>query len=312
MNPGFYPASELPMAQYLSDPCPEPSLSSGIIWDLITESPAHAHANHPKYGALKSEDNDGTDMGQIAHALLLKGELKVCEIDPQMYRSKPTKDNPEGSVPAGWTNNAIREARDQARDNGLIPVLKGSIQSAYDMVHEAQKFLPQSELAGLLDGGEGEITQIWLEESRLSSDPLRQFWGRARHDWVNHEMRARVSYKTTKMSANPKTFIRTMVSMGYPEALAWYRRGFEAIVGVQEGWRDVILVQEQRAPYACSLISLDPGMWAIADQNVERAVRIWQNCVAWNRWPAYSPQIHYATPTPWQLAEAEAMGVGDE
>ena len=123
MNPGFYPAGALPMAQYLADPCPEPSLSSGAAHRLITRSPAHVYAQHPRMGAQEQEDTAASDIGSIVHDLLLGGEGKICVIDPADYRSKPTKDNPEGSIPVGWTNNAIREARDTARENGLEPNL---------------------------------------------------------------------------------------------------------------------------------------------------------------------------------------------
>ena len=88
--------------------------------------------------------------------------------------------------------------------------------------------------------------------------------------------------------------------------MALYRRGFEALTGERD-WRHVILAQEQSAPYACTLIGLDPAAWAIADDKVNRAVKAWTYCVTEDQWPAYSGRIHYATPTAWQLAEAERL-----
>jgi hypothetical protein len=293
---GFYFASEVSMEQYLADPCDVPSLSSGAAHDLLTKSPAHVYANHPRFGERAQDDNAASDMGTIAHALLLGGELKICEIDPQEYPAK------NGNIPEGWTNVAIREARDTARDNGLIPVLKGSIRAAYDMRDAAREFIARSELAGLLDDLESEVTQIWQVGSS---------WMRARHDGLNHVMKYRMSYKTTQMSAAPGPFVRTsVVPSGYDVALAFYRQGFEVLTQ-DTTWQDVILVQEQRAPYACSLIGLDPAMWAIAQEKVARAQRMWAYCLEENQWPGYSGLVHYASPTPWQLAESEARMLED-
>lgn len=300
MKTGFFSAAEMPMSVYLADPCPQPSLSSGVVNDLLTKSPEHVYARHPRLGGAASETSDTMDIGTIAHQLLLGGDTRICEINRANYRSKPTKDNPEGSIPVGWTNTAIREARDDARANGLIPVLTDDMAACRKMEQAARTFVARSEIAGVFDAGDGEVTQIWQE--------AREVWCRARHDWVNHDARIRLSYKTTEQSANPESFIRSMVPMGYHTALAFYRRGFETILGVQEGWRDVILVQEQKAPYACSLVSLDPAMWAIAEDRVTRAILTWERCVTRNEWHGYSGSIHYATPSPWQLAEAEANG----
>lgn len=297
MNPGFYPASALPMAQYLADPCIEPSLSSGAAHRIITRSPAHVYSTHPRFGNADQEDTTATDIGSIAHDLLLGGEGKICVIDPAEYRSKPTKDNPDGSVPVGWTNNSIRAARDESRDNGLVPILIGQMAGARAMANAARSFLADSEIAGVLDEGEGESTMIWQEG---------ETWFRARPDWMNWQQKIMLHYKTSQTSVRPEPFIRgVMSSFGYDVSLAFYRRGFEALQGQADDWLHVILAQEQAHPYACSLIGLSPVMMALADDKVERAVAIWRACMKSGKWPAYSGSIHYAEPTAWQLAEAE-------
>ena len=113
-------------------------------------------------------------------------------------------------------------------------------------------------------------------------------------------------YTTTEASANPAAFIRGLLpSMGYDMALAFYRRGLEALGGPQDALH-VILAQEQGAPYACSLIDLSRVYAAIADEKVERAINLWRKCMKSGKWPAYPAAIHSAEPTAWQLAEAES------
>lgn len=296
--PGFYPASEIPMADYLADPCPVPSLSSGAAHRLLACSPLHCWTQHPRLGGRGSSDNNASDMGSVTHDLLLGGEGKICVLNPEDYRSKPTKADPEGAIPVGFTNNAIRAARDEARANGLTPILAGAIAGARAMVEAARAFVAESEIAGVFDDGESEVTMLWQED---------ETWFRARPDWLNHVGRVVLHYKTTKASANPEPFSRgVMDSMGYDVSLGFYRRGFERLTQQQrDDWHHVILCQEQTAPYACSLISLDRAAWAIADGKVERAIDIWRRCMKSGKWPGYSRNIHYATPTPWQLAEAE-------
>ena len=73
----------------------------------------------------------------------------------------------------------------------------------------------------------------------------------------------------------------------------------------------VFLVIEQQPPYGCSLIGLGPAMMDLAERKVARAIAVWAQCVRLNSWPAYPPRIAYASPKPWQLAEAEEKEVDE-
>lgn len=299
MTPGFYPADEIGMQQYLADPAPEPSLSSSCANTLITRSPAHAHAEHPRLGTRPQDDSDASDMGTIIHDLALGGEGKICEIRREDYRSKPTKDNPDGAVPLGWTNNAIRAARDEARANGLTPVLAEDMVFARRAAKAVRDFTcdPTCEIYGAFDEGESEVTMLCEYEG---------IWLRARPDWLNHEKKLCIHLKTTKTSVQPDSFIRGLVfGGGYDVSLAFYRFVFEQLTK-QQDWTHVILAVEQHAPHACSLISLDPAAWAIADDKVRRAIETWKRCMKTGKWPAYTNRICYATPTAWMLADAES------
>lgn len=304
MKPGIYTAAQIPMSQYLADDIADvPSLSSGAAHRIIVRSPHHAWFEHPRLGANAKEHTAGTDTGSLAHEMLLGGDGKICVIKPEDYRSKPTKDDPEGKIPSGWTNGAIREARDTARDNGLLPVLPWDIADARKMAEKAREFLVTTEIASVLDNGQGEATVIHCEGDT---------WFRSRPDWINEKMRIVLHYKTTKTSASPEPFIRgVMQSFGYDMALAFYRRCWESLGNDYRDWLHVILVQEQEAPYACSLVSLSPVKWAIAEEKVQRAVEIWKRCMKTNVWPAYAPAIHYADPSPWELAQAEEQMARD-
>ena len=156
------------------------------------------------------------------------------------------------------------------------------------------------------DGGLGEVTAI---------AKIGETWMRARPDWMAHHMGVCLHYKSTEGSASPDPFVRwVLTSMGYDVSLSFYKRVLEHLSPEFKKWQHVILLQEQKEPWACSLITLSPASWAIADNKVTRAISRWGRCMAEGSWPGYGWGIAEAEPTPWQLAEAEAemQEVGNE
>ena len=71
------------------------------------------------------------------------------------------------------------------------------------------------------------------------------------------------------------------------------------------GPRFVFLAQSVEPPHECSLHGCDPALQEIADAQVERAIRLWRQCVKANDWPSYGGRIHWAMPTSYMIAEHE-------
>jgi exodeoxyribonuclease VIII len=102
-------------------------------------------------------------------------------------------------------------------------------------------------------------------------------------------------------------FIRQIGRMGYELQADLYTRGVRDHI-VQSTDRDpvfVFLAQEITAPFACSLIGMSQAYQEIGRVKVERAIRLWGQCMRTQNWPLYSPRIHYAEPTPWELSAIE-------
>lgn len=279
---GIHPA--IPMAEYLADPCPSPSLSSGCAYRLINESPLHAWHSHPRLGARERDDSNAADKGTTAHDLLLGGEGKICEINPRDYPSK------EGAIPIGWTNGAIRTARDEARANGLTPMLTGELIGVRAMVKAAREFVASSEIAGVFDAGECEMTVIAQEGDTYL---------RTRPDWLNLRAGISLSYKTTQASVHADSFSRIADSMGYWFSLEFYRRVLRRATG--KDVRHVILAQEQSFPYACALYELSPVKAELERSEVERAINVWRMCMRESKWPGYGRHVQVIEPRPWEL-----------
>lgn len=286
MTPGYHRISA---ERYHADPCVVPSLSSSIAKILLRESARKAWFSHPRLNPDHSEkEDDKFDLGSTAHAVLLEDDASnVVVIDPEAYPSKT------GSIPAGWTNKAIRAARDAARSSGKVPLLKSVYADVQNMVQIANDFIAKSEIVEFWKGGESELTAICEEDG---------VWLRARLDRVTQTRRFIMDYKTTE-DVSPETFSRQITRMGYHIQEAFYRRVARNLGAI--GPRFVFIAQSCEAPYECSLHACDPSLQEIADAEVERAIHLWRVCSKSKFWPSYGGRIHYALPTSYQITDHE-------
>lgn len=290
--PGVYP--DAPMADYLAIP----ALSAGVINDTINDCPYRGWFGSWLNPNRTQENTSASDAGTIAHEILLCGsESCVQVIDPREYPAKTT-----GAIPEGWTNAAIRAARDAARAAGRVPVLAPQMSEIRAMVASAQGFIaslrdtePAIWRAFQPSGGLSEVTIVWQEGATLA---------RARPDLLSADTRLIVDVKTTQTSAEPSAWSRLLWRMGYHLSAAWYARGVRATCGV-EGCQYVWLAIEQTAPYLCSLHAVDPAGLALAESQVEAGLRLWERCAARNEWPAYANRVHWVEPPVYEVAEWE-------
>jgi hypothetical protein len=272
LSEGVYKISS---EEYHADPVIEPSLSRGIIMDLLFKSPAHARINHPWLNPdCKPEVDKKFDPGQVAHGLFLEGIDKAVVLDFDDWRKKEAK-----------------EQRDQARADGKIPLLTHQYETVEAMVQAAKVALNESELAGIFDDGDAEMTYVWKE------GPV---WCRVLVDKISKSREFILDYKTTGTSANPEDFIRQILNHGYDIQAVFYSLGVMAIEKVTPKF--IFLVQEDQPPYLCSFIALSPAFMEMANQKVIRGMDLWRTCMATGEWPGYSNRIAWIEPPPWALA----------
>jgi hypothetical protein len=299
LEPGIYPG--LPMAEYLAQPC----ASSSLIQTVIAECPRaawHRSWLNPKPPAWSS--GAAQDAGTIAHSILLEGgsTAMVEVIDPTLYPTRTT-----GHIPDGWTNKEIRAARDYAIAAGKIPVFPGTMRTIGAMVEAALAFLDSlkqspDELARAVHaafqpgGGESELTMVWDDASGVRC--------RIRPDRASTDRRLLVDYKTGGTTAEPDTWGRTqMVKMGYYVGGAFYRRGVKALCSVTPDY--VFFVQEQEAPFLCSLVGIDRIGLDVGARKVARGLATWAACAKSGVWPAYPTSVCYPELPTWELARWE-------
>ncbi len=265
-------SERMPMTEYLA----LKAFSGGLAARLIADSPYQAYWESPWNPDRPRDDSSAADIGTYAHAMLLEGEHSALEvIDAEDWRTK-----------------AAREARDAARAAGKLPILARQIAPVEGMVAEALDFINRTELAGIFEDGESELTFTWDE----AGVPCK-----IRPDRLSGDSRICLSYKTTKATANPRAWIRTQLP-GYEVSMPLYERGIVACRGV-DACRVVHLVQSQSAPYACSLVALAPSRQDLAERQLDTALAIWKKCLAEHKFPAYPTEICYAEAEAWREAQ---------
>jgi hypothetical protein len=291
----------IPEATYHADPCPAPSLSNSIGKLLVRRSPLHAWHAHPRLNPdhEAQDDNAAMDAGTILHKLLLGAG---AEIEPILVRYGP-KHERAGELVTDWKTKAAQEAADAAREAGKIPVLPHTLQSLCAASAAARRQLerhPEGKM--LFEPGKPEATLVWREGAA---------WCRARVDWLLDDPRLPpLDLKTTKLSAAPEAWERR-VQIEYAFQDAFYRRGLRALGhGGRQPMR--FLVVEQEAPYGVSVLAPAPSLAILAEAEVDRAIRIWTQCIERNEWPGYPPFTAHVEAKPWQAQAAAERDLRDE
>lgn len=287
MKPGIYP--NVDMAEYLA----AQAINSSVIQAMLDRCPHAAwFDSYLNPARIADESTAAQDAGSIAHSILLDGHANgVVVIDPNDYQADKT-----GNIPKGWTNKAIRTARDEARAAGKIPVLKDDFALINSMVVAARAFIescredePAVWGAFYPNGGASEVTMVWDDDGV----PCR-----IRPDRISVDKRLIVDYKTTQRSAEPDAWGRQQLTgMGHYISAAFYRRGVEKLTGTSPAY--TYLVQEQEPPFLCSLVGMSPHHFALGEDKVRTALDYWRMCVQRSHWPAYPTRVCYPEVPAW-------------
>ena len=276
--PGIY---TIPMADYLRDPAPAPSLSGGMAHTLLTRSPLHAWTEHPRLNQrwepseLTAEQEEGTAL----HALILESEDLIVPVDAENWRTK-----------------AAQEQRAAIRATGKIPLLAERATLLGAVADEVRDQLRHHhDAADCLTAGKPEQTMIWRDGD---------VWVRNRVDWMDDDPRGWLTdLKTVATSAEPGAFGRKLVDSGYAVSAALYLMGARALGRKPAGYR--WLVVERDPPHAISVVTMAPDLMDLAERQAMRALEIWRECMARDEWPAYPPRTAHIEAPAWALMRWE-------
>lgn len=281
MTATLYP--NLPMDDYVRDrvPAPSPTLSSSIAHRIISRSPLHGWARHPRLNPdWEQETNDAFDLGSAVHAVLLEGKrdiLAVCDFADD------------------WRSKDARAFRDEARAEGKIPLMPAQAAVVDRMVGAATRAILSRDLAGIgpLDA---EQTIVWHEENA---------WLRCRPDLIARNGSVILSYKTTSAVAEPDRYVRNIIDLGYEMQAAFELRGATEVFGAEPKY--VWIVGETTEPFAVSLIGMTPALREYAMERYDLAVERWTDCLNRNDWPGYPTRVCYVDVPGYAAAQWEGV-----
>jgi PDDEXK-like domain of unknown function (DUF3799) len=232
---------------------------------------------------------DVFDVGHAAHAAVLGVGPDLIVLDFPDWRSK-----------------AARDARDDARAAGQVPILPDTARQVADMA-AALRADPLASKVITPGGGEPEVSLFWHDDEH---DVDR----RGRVDWLRkadgNGRLILVDYKTAS-SAAPDAFARAVVNFGYHQQAAWYR-DLVVGLGLASSAPFLFVVQETTPPYLCNVIELDEATLLMGADLNARALRTFAECTTSGHWPGYTAAGIATVSAPrWAHVQHEAAEYGD-
>ncbi|TPE53053.1 PD-(D/E)XK nuclease-like domain-containing protein [Amaricoccus solimangrovi] len=265
-RPGVFDLSD---EQYHADPAPLPSLSSGLVRQIINRSPLHAWTACPRLNPdFAPRQSDAFDVGRAAHTMLLGKGAGIAVIDADDWRSKDA-----------------RAERDAARAAGKTPMLVAQFEAANALVTAARRQL-----------GAFGIDLLPVERNELAAfAQIDGIWCRALVDHAPADPRRPLVDLKTCEDASPDACIKSVTSYGYAAQAAHYQDVWEAATGERRGFRFAFI--EKAPPFGVSVIKLhddeaDDADWMLdARHQCAEARRIWGECLRTGQWPGYPPRV---------------------
>ena len=288
--------ADMSFAAYLSDPAPEPSITAGILRELLTGTPRHVWERTPRLNPNATrESKSAFDLGSAVHALFVGHGAELDVI---------TADN--------WRTNAAKDQRVASYQAGHTPILEKDFARVEAMAAAAtEQFGQHAEIGPLLSSMQREATILWHELGvRNRCRPDLFVADRAEHGGITLTP-AIVHYKTTATRLNPAALPRFAAGQGWDLTAAHYAAGVKALTGHEP--RQFFAVQENTPPYLGIVLELDPIFVACGTMNRELALGIWAKCLRENAWPGYHsrtlrlecPPWHESMMTDWKDAAIE-------
>lgn len=266
-----------------------PRLRQSLAHILLEQSPAHALAAMRK----PSAPSDAMERGTIIDRLLLgdpKGEIAV--VDPLDYLSQPKKKGDVGTPPKGWTNDAIRAARDLIKSERRVPVLKAD----FDEYEETATVLREKLLAkGVdLEGSQKHVLVKWTSPDHVECS--------GEIDLLNlYDEEAIIDDIKSCEDASDETIVKALVNHGNDIQHAAYIEAIECLYPHLTGRvKFRFFFCEMGTVLRVRRVFLSGTMRALGSWKWSKAKKIWSECIRTGIWSANDDDL-VADAKPWQL-----------
>ncbi|MGN6199995.1 PD-(D/E)XK nuclease-like domain-containing protein [Humibacter sp.] len=223
------------------------------------------------------DDSPKFDIGKAVHAKVLGKGAEVVIVDAEDWRTK-----------------AAREARQEARDAGMAPLLRRE----YDAVNAmAESVVANDDAAALLSQpGDSEVSLF----ATVDGVPVR-----ARFDYLPElgaGVTKTVDLKTT-VDASKSAFERSFATYEYAIQRAWYLDAYTALTSNPAEM--FFIAVEKTPPYLVAVYAI-PTDWADrGHRDAAKARKRFAECTASGEWPGYPPGVQYLDEPIWHVYAEE-------
>jgi hypothetical protein len=293
LGPGFHRISK---AHYLSDPCDRPSLSSSIAHLLISESPAHAWAAHPRGLAVKDDPTTAMVQGTAVDALLLGADTELVCLPEMMPDAKgtlcPTNDELRMNSAKAWADEQKAAGRQVIKRAALMQAERA-----------AEAITAKLDRLKIYLQGEHQVTGIWEDSGVLC---------RMRLDHLVLSEGLIYDLKVVDR-VHPRAIAQKMDRFGYDIQHAAYISGLQAIRPELAGRvRMKFIFCESEPPYDVVVCRPNGELRTIGDAKWARALMKWNEGLKTGAWPGHGDKEIEIAALPWamnQLLEEEEASV---
>lgn len=272
----------IPAARYHGDPCPTPSLSSGVARTLLSQSPAAAYREHPRLGGKKESATKCMNTGALVHSMLAgnNGDFEIGNFDS--FRSGAAKAWRDGVIASG--RNAVLE-HELTDARAIVASLRANVCNGGI---SNDPFAPH---------GKSEVTVVWQEG---------ETYCRALIDRMLIDVNGCVDVWDWKVTSDisDETIQKHVARFGYHIQECFYRRGLIAALSPRApsiSWTFAFVLDVE--PYTVRRVCLSEEYRGLGNLEVGKAIRLWQKCMAANDWPDGSEQTLRLDPKPWQFGD---------
>jgi PDDEXK-like domain of unknown function (DUF3799) len=273
LEPGLH--LDIPAADYHSDPCATPSLSSSIAKVILGKTPRHAWLKHPRLNPDFKPTVPSPEMilGSAVHEIMLGSGSGIEVIAADDWRGKRA------------------DLKKDILARGLLPLLGHQYDAAAKIAATAL-----ATMAGV-PGCESffsfkahsEAVIVWKDDATLCRAMIDRLSGVDVWD-----------IKTTGAGLSDDTLMRTIVNFGYDLSAAFYLRGINVISPELAG-RFVFkwIFIETEPPYEIRVIEADSTTMEFGYRKARAAIQKWGSCLAHNEWPGWPRAVSRLQYPPW-------------
>jgi hypothetical protein len=271
LPPGVY--DQLPAEEYHADP----SLSaSGMKLLLDPGCPAlyRYERDHPQ------PPKATFDFGHAAHRLVLGDGAKLRVLDYDDYKTKDA-----------------RQARDDARAEGCVPMLPHDMDKAWAM---AAVVRAHPVAGALFRGGRPEVSLFFKDPT--TGVPLR-----ARLDWLDDQRKGRAvltDYKTIGTGVDLDHIERAIYDYGYHCSGAQYSEAVQALDLAGDDAVTTLVFQSKDPPFLVRVVQLPFDALKVGRAKRRAAINLFKECSDSGVWSGYD-DVAYAGLPPWAQAREE-------